>query len=294
MYVLLIQDLTSLYISGPVSKMFFYTLKIYKMWKSTTLIFFMLLLFNLTDCLSQETITVSKPKLEIQGENLSIAYDILNTKPGEKYKISLEVTDSKGILINAQSYTGDIGENVEGGANKKIIWNFTSDNIKDEVNINIKIVISKYQEPPISEEIAKSTVPYTRSGLVLQSVALPGLGMSKLKKNPCWITGVAGYGLIAGSIIYNGASKSNYKNFENSRNNQQELSYYKKYENQKTMSLICAIGAATIWVTDFIIVLGSSSKLKDNSKNYQKNKLSLIPDYSINCSAPLLSLKYTF
>jgi hypothetical protein len=262
--------------------------------KCAIIALFILLVFPLTDCIAQETLSVSKPLLEIRGENLNISYDILNSKPGERYNISLEITDSKGSIINAQTISGDIGQDVEGGKNKKIIWNFTSDNVKDEVNINIKIVITKYQVPPLSEEIAKSGEPYTRSRLVLQSVALPGLGMSKLKNKPCWITGVAGYGLIAGSIIYKGASKSNYKNFENSGNNQQELSYYKKYENQNTMSLICAIGAATIWVTDFVIVLGSSSKLKGNSKSYQSNKLSLIPDYSITCSAPLLSLKYTF
>jgi hypothetical protein len=262
--------------------------------KFTTFFLFILLILNLTDCLSQETLTVSKPKLEIQGENLSIAYDILNSKPGEKYKISLEITDPNGIIINAQSYTGDIGENVEGGINKKIIWNFSSDKIKDELNINIKIIITKYQVPSFSEEIAKPRLPYTRSGLVLQSVALPGLGRSKLKNKPCWIMGVTGYGLIASSVIYNGTSKSNYKKFVDTNNTQEEASYYKKYENQNTISLVCAIGAATIWVADLILVLRSSSKLKDYSYSDKKNRLLFIPDYKLAYKAPVLTLTYRF
>jgi hypothetical protein len=256
---------------------------------------FILPVFPLTDCIAQETLSVSKPLLEIREGNLNISYDIINSKPGERYNISLEITDSKGSIINAQSYSGDIGQDVEGGSNKKIIWNFTSDNVKDEVNIYIKIVITKNQKLREPEETAKPTQAYTTGKLTVQSIILPGLGLSKLNnRKPYWIMGVAGYGLIAGSIIYNGASKSNYENFLNSNHPQQEASYHKKYENQNTISVACAIGAATIWIADLIVVIRSSSKQKDSSVSNKKNNLSLIPEYKFNYKTPVLTLTYKF
>jgi hypothetical protein len=263
--------------------------------KCGTFFMFIILVFPKVNIIAQETLSVSKPLLEIHGENLNISYDILNSKPGERYSISLEVTDSKGSIINAQSITGDIGQSVEGGKNKKITWNYTSDNVKDEVNIYVKIVIRKYQASADSEQIAKQIPAYTRGRLLLQSVVLPGLGLTKLNDGkPYWIMGVAGYGLVAGSIIFNSSSKSNYNDFLNSNQPQQEASYYKKYEDQKTISIVCAISAVTIWVADLILVLRSSAKLKDSPDGDKNNKLSMFPDYKFACKAPVLTLTYKF
>jgi len=257
---------------------------------------FLLLLIKFLSigCIAQETFSITKPLLQVEGENLIINYDILNNKPGERYSISIEVTDSRGSVINARSLTGDIGNNIDGGKNKRIVWQFKKDNVNDEVNIYIKIIIKRYAERPLSEEIAGTGFFSTRSGLIVQSIALPGLGLSKITNNPNWIMGISGYGLVGSSVAFKSVSNSNYKNFENSSDPQLEDSYYTKYKNQKTISTICAIGAATIWVTDLILVSRASSRSKNLSKGGEKNKLFLVPQYYTVYDIPALGFKYVF
>jgi hypothetical protein len=255
---------------------------------------FIFVAFHLIGCLAQETLSVTKPLLEIQGGNLVIKYDILNSKPGEKYSISLDVTDSRGSVINAKSFSGDIGDNIDGGKNKRIIWRFADDNVKDEVNIYVKIIIKRYVKGRSAEGTAGPAFLGTRGGLVLQSIALPGLGLSKIKNKPYWIMGVAGYGLIGSSIVFRMASNTNYDNFENTNDPEEESTYYTKYKNQKSISTACAIGAATIWVADLILVLRASSKSGNPSGSDQNNKLFVIPDYIVSNNAPALTLKYVF
>lgn len=255
---------------------------------------FILIAFLPIGCLAQEMLTITKPLLEIQGENLIIKYDILNSKHGERYSISLDVTDSRGSVINAKSFSGDIGDNIDGGANKRIVWQFKKDNVKDEVNIYIKIILRRYAVRPQSGEITGPGFFATRGGLIVQSIALPGLGLSKITNNPYWIMGVAGYGLIGSSIVFKSASNSNYSNFQNSSDPQEEDTYYTKYKNQKNFSTICAVGAATIWVTDLILVLRASSRSGNPSTGDQNHKLILVPDYLSIYNAPALTLKYVF
>jgi len=254
-----------------------------------------LLLFQLKCCLAQEIPTIPKPLLELQGENLVIKYDILNSKPGEKYTIKLDVTDSKGSIINSQSLSGDIGDSIGGGNGKKIIWHYTSDNVKDEVQVYITIILEKHLVKAAPEEIYKAVKHYSLGSLLLQSIALPGLGLSKIHNNgPYWIMGIAGYGLITTSIIFKSSSNTSYDNFLNTNNPVEEDYYIKKYQNQKSVSTICIIGASTIWVADLIIVLSASSKLKYTSKSEHYNKLLIIPDYNLTYKAPILNFNYTF
>jgi hypothetical protein len=254
----------------------------------------LLLVFQLEFCLAQETPTIPKPLLEIQGENLFIKYNIINSKPGEKYTIKLEVTDSKGSIINSQSLTGDIGDSIQGGNGKKIIWHYTSDNVKDEVQVYITIALEKHPEKTAHEEFTRMTKHISRGSLFLQSIAIPGLGLSKIKNKPYWIMGIAGYGLITASIIFKSSSNSSHDNFLNTNNPVEEDYYIKKYRNQKSVSTICLIGAAAIWVADLIVVASSSSKLKYTAKSDHNYKLLIRPDYNLTYKAPILNFNYIF
>jgi len=254
----------------------------------------LLFVFQWFSGFGQESVTVSKPVLEIQGENLIIKYDILNSKPGNKFSVSLEIADSLGHSIIPESFSGDMGENIEGGNDKKIIWNFISDNIKDEVNIEVSIIL-RFIKEPVAEEISTPAKTLSRRSLMLQSVALPGLGLSKIHNNkPYWIMGIAGYGIIAGSAVYYGLSRSNYQDFLDASDPDQEIINYDKYKSQKKISMYCAIGAAALWVADLILVYNASSKPANLSALKQNGRLLLSPDYDIKYSATILRLKYTF
>lgn len=42
---------------------------------------------------------------------------------------ALELRDAKGIRINAKALAGDVGRNVSGGSNKRIIWDLGADKL---------------------------------------------------------------------------------------------------------------------------------------------------------------------
>ena len=254
----------------------------------------LVLMINLWYCNAQE-LSVSKPVLDTLGAKLVIKYDILNGKPGEKYKVSLEVVDAQGRIINSQSAFGDIGTNVEAGLGKQIIWDYRSDYVKEEVRIVIRISIERIPAGSFSGTDNTVSAEPGMGSLLLQSLAVPGLGLSKIYDGkPYWLIGVGGYGMIAGSLILHSSSKSNYDSFLNSGDPVAEEEYYDKYKSQKTASTVLAAGAAALWVTDLAIVYLIYSK-RSNTPSGSKDKiLSIIPEYNAEYHTTIIKLRYRF
>jgi len=230
-------------------------------------------------CHAQTSVQVSDPRLEMEGNIISITYDILNSDPEEKYTISIVIKDENGNNINARALNGDIGEEVSGGNNKQIKWNLEADNVFIDayvfVQINAKIipppkpVIMEPEKEPVQEEqdnnqatkteepkeepplVTKST-SYNRTGIILQSLALPGLGLSRITGKPHWLRGVAGYGCIAGSILLNRQAIKIFNEIEDLVYFDEINEAYDKSLRQDNISEILFYTAIGIWVTDFI------------------------------------------
>ena len=115
--------------------------------KSTQYFSVVLVNFFYSVCIAQTLPEVSKPSLELQDNKLVIVYEIKNFNPEDKFKISIEVTDSDGNIITAQSFSGDIGDDVTGGNNKKITWDFKKDNFSTDTEIYVQ-VSAEIQAPP--------------------------------------------------------------------------------------------------------------------------------------------------
>jgi hypothetical protein len=86
---------------------------------------------------------VTKPRLEVSDENLVISYDILNTKSSDFFLVWIEVTDAMGNKINAISVAGDVGNDVRGGKNKRITWDFGNDSIFIDGDLFVKVNAEK-------------------------------------------------------------------------------------------------------------------------------------------------------
>ena len=137
--------------------------------KTSVFIFILFLFFQNFCSYAQTEIRLSKPRLELEDNNLVISYDILNSKQTDKFRIWIEITDSIGQNINARSLSGDIGENVLGGNNKKITWNLKADNISLDIGIYVQV----YAEILTSDESYESILPVveiSRSGAIMQSL----------------------------------------------------------------------------------------------------------------------------
>jgi hypothetical protein len=284
-------------------------------------------------CYSQTSVKVSDPRLEMVGNTIHISYDILNSDPDEKYIISVAIKDEDGYAINARALDGDIGEAVSGGSNKQITWNLEADNIFLDafvfVQVNAKVipppepvVVTPAGEPkeevlqqkqevlddaqesnqPVSNQAVSRKEPpagtgsksYNRAGLVIQSLAIPGLGLSRVTGKPHWLRGVAGYGCIAGSVILNRQAINTYNGIEDLVYFDEINEAYDKSLMQDNISEILSYAAIGIWAADFIWTLVGTSDLNRPSYSSRSRGLSMGSNINPVSNAPLISIIYRF
>ncbi|MBA7538725.1 hypothetical protein ES705_31002 [subsurface metagenome] len=217
--------------------------------KTFIFIFTIFLFFYNSNCYAQTTVRLSKPRLELKDNHINIFFDILNSRQTDKFKIWVEIIDSTGNNIDARSLRGDIGENVSGGSNKKITWDLTADSIYLDAGIYVQV----NAEILTSAETAKIVRPVksiSRGGVFLKSLIFPGWGLSRISKGkPHWLKGVAGYGCIAASFIYNKKAVSSYDAYLNSNDIQEIETFYENSVKYDKLSEVFAYAGIGIWVT---------------------------------------------
>ena len=243
-----------------------------------------LLLFHFVSY-TQETVKLTKPRLELIDNYINIFYDILNSDQSDKFKIWVEITDSTGNKVNVQSLSGDIGENISGGNNKKITWDLKADSIYPDAGVYIQV----------NAEIIKPFKSISRGGVFLKSLAFPGWGLSSMNKSkPHWLKGVAGYGCIAASVIYNKKAVSSYDDYLQSNDIQDTKIFFDNSVKEDNLSEIFAYAAIGIWLTDFIWTIAGSSKLNNEPKYSQAKGFSIKTVYEPRAHVPMVALRYNF
>ena len=234
---------------------------------------------------------VSEPRLELQGNSVHIYYDISGSQPSETFTITVVVEDEQGNAIRASSLEGDVGKKISGGSNKHIIWNYEEDNVflNAEIEIRVNASVEKPRETP-----KESPGEAGRAGIILQSVALPGLGLTKVTGKPHWIKGVAGYGCIAGSVVMNRMAISTYNSISDLETDVAITEAYDKSVQQDQVSEILAYAAIGIWVTEFVWTLVGTSHMKKSSSLAASKGISLKSDFDPISNAPQLGIVLTF
>lgn len=241
-----------------------------------------LLLLAESPCTAQSGSSITNPVIELRDNQIHITYDILNSDSADFYNVRLEITDSAGHVIDAKTLSGDIGEQVNGGNDKQIIWGFQSDNVNIEGDLYIQIyaVVDRKE--------------FTRTSLVLQSLAFPGLGLSRLDGRPHWIRGVAGYGCIAGSVVLNRMAISTYDDYQSPGSAENAGDLLEKATRQDNISEVLAFAAVGIWITDMVWTLIGTSGMNDQGRSSQREGITVHPGYDPDLQMPLLSLRYRF
>ena len=262
--------------------------------KTFIFIFSLVLFFNNPFCHAQTAVKISNPRLELEDNHINIFFDILNSRQTDKFRIWIEITDSTGNNLAASSLSGDIGENVSGGNNKMITWDYAADSIYPETGIYVQV----NAEILASTETAEIIIPdnkISRGGVILQSLVLPGWGLSRINKGkPHWLKGVAGYGCIAASVVYNKKAVSSYNDYCNALEISEIDKLYKNSVRQDNLSEIFAYTAAGIWMIDIIWTIAGSSKL-NNEQNYgQVKRFSVYPVYEPHMRVQMVAFTYTF
>jgi hypothetical protein len=261
---------------------------------------------------------VSDPRLEMVGNTIQIAYDILNSTSSQEFTVDLIVKDEDGNVLRTSALTGDVGEKVSGGKDKRITWDLEADRIEINADIYVKVYVKAVPPPEtVSEapgpyetstttpaetardDLAEESPPtgtggtkYSRSGLILQSVAFPGLGLTRYKGGPHWVRGVLGYGCIAGSVIMNRTAIHTYDDIISQAGYDAKNSVYKKSLRQDQVSEVLAYTAVAIWISDLVWTYLGTSDLGQSGSRHRGLRIS--PCLAPDSGTPLLSFTYRF
>jgi len=222
---------------------------------------------------------ISEPKLEFDGSRLIVSYDLVNKNPSDIFYIWLEMKNQAGTPIRASAIKGDVGDSINPGDGKKIIWTPEEDAIFLDEDVSVELVGERYEKE------------FNKGSMVLLSGAVPGLGQTKISKGkPWWLTGVAAYGALAGGFIVHSSYNKTYESYMAETNAAERENLLNKSGKQLSLSSALFISAATIWAANIVWVAATPNKYRP----LQYAKLAFISAPGSNSGVALLSFKVNF
>jgi len=225
---------------------------------------------------------VKNVDIDIEKNQIIVNYDLIGNDTVNKHNVELFFIDDRYSVQLPKKLSGDFGEGVSPGLNKRIVWDVFTDDVIIAQKLQPKIVVNGIQKGG--------------SKNALYSILVPGLGDYFVKDSKSMIIkpyirtistlGLVGLGIIAGQkrteediwgwvtdwkagIDQNG----NYGIIETTE--WQIRGYETKnwlFENDKEVFLISGI---TLWVADVIWVF---------LKGTENEKLKIFSNYSFNAN----------
>jgi len=250
---------------------------------------FFILLINCKNLFSQ-IIVESKAKIqnvdfELVNDQLVITYNLVNTKPREKFNISVNIFTVAGKEIDAQAFSGDVNSDVSGGFKKKIIWDIQKDiaYLEDEIIVR---VLAELQNPKIIGPTSKGTA-------LLLSTLYPGWGSSKItQKKAHALKGLLAYGCVAGAVLYDYKAYDNYEKYKNTFDIEESDKLFEDAEDQRLISEVFLYSAVAVWSLEYLNILLAKNRTRTTAG--LNNNISIDYTYNKIVNTPMVSLKINF
>ena len=234
---------------------------------------------------------ITNTDFELRGNQLIITYDIEYYSGNQKFTVNTEIFYESGEKISAKSLTGDIDKNIKGGENKTIIWDLN----KDKVELDGRIYVEVSAVPELIAEVKKETgKSFSLTGTLAPSVVFPGYGNTRITRKPYWILGLAGYGSLVTSYMFNRSATSSYDEYLAEKTDRElRFIHYDDAEADKKISMAFGVAAGVIWAADITLLIVNYKKQKKNLSSASKPKTSFGYSYSTQLGANMLTLKIT-
>ena len=234
------------------------------MFRSNLSIFF-LFFFIFCCSFSSKSQQIENVDFSQEGTSIIVTFNLVDCPPKSFYNLSLTFTDRNNKKIIPISLEGDL-KGVFPGKSKKIIWKYTSD--IDELVIDISAEVT------IVESFSTKIKGGPENAIL--SMILPGWGdhyVNKVNKSVPYLVSLAFLG-VAGYGVYQKTQSDKFYNSYKAAITQNDMdNQYKLASDANQTFLVCAGGAALIWVIDVISVISKGSKNARISK--QKNSRAL-------------------
>ena len=257
--------------------------------KIRILLLFSFFAFIICESSYSQTIVESKAKIQNVGfmmvnDQLVITYDLVNTKPRERFNITANIFTTAGKEIDAQAFSGDVNSDVSGGYKKKIIWDIQKDiaYIEDEIIVR---VLAELQNPKIIKPTSKGTA-------LLLSTLYPGWGSAKItQKNTHVLKGLLAYGCVAGAVLYDYKAYDNYEKYKNSFDMEESDKFFEDAENQRMLSSVFLYSAVAVWSLEYLNILLAKNRTRTTAG---LNNISIDYAYNKISNTPMVTLKIDF
>jgi len=221
--------------------------------------------------------------IEDVNNKLVVKYGLIKSKDKQRFKVALIIRGASGQIITTNALSGDIGDNIAGGPNKQIVWDYNTDKIVLDEEIKIEVVASLIKpDVGLGKALALSTL-------------WPGWGLSKLDKKPYWLLGIAGYGCLGVSYVMNKNANSNYQYYLD--NTQDELSegFLSKSQSQNQLSKTMAYSAIGIWGINLVWTAIKAKKTNQSAISMlNKQKLFICTGFDPYTKTQGFTLRYRF
>jgi hypothetical protein len=246
--------------------------------KKQRLYFFLMFLFLVMKSFSQGFL-LTQPRLQFNGNQLQIFYDIITKNPEDNFYIWIEMKKANGDIIIAKNLSGDIGDDVKAGNNKKIVWIPERDSIILDEEISVVLKAEKY------------TKSFNKGSMMLRSMVFPGWGQTKISKGkPWWITGIVFYGTMAGDYFCYHSYFKNYDAYKIEEDPLKRNDYKKEAQQQLNYATTLFYSAAALWAINVFWVAATPNR----DQLLQHINLSFMPSQGSNNVIPLLSIRLDF
>jgi len=208
------------------------------------------LLLIISAAVQAQTVQIGTPKLDFDGKELKISYDILNADQSDQFYVWVLIQNKKGETLKLNSLTGDIGD-TKAGREKIISWIPANDSVFLNEEVSVELLAEKY---------VKS---FNKGSALLMSTIMPGLGQTKISNGkPFWLIGVASYGILAGGIILHTNSISSYDDYLVEQDPAKRDDLFAKSQQQLNISNVMFVSSAAAWVLNLVWIAATPNRYK--------------------------------
>lgn len=239
-------------------------------------VFLQVILLLISLSIKSQGFRVTSPTVDFDGTQLTIGYDIESESALDLFYIWLEIEKKNGESIRPKTLKGDIGENILSGKNKSITWLPGKDSVFLDEEIFVEVKAEKY------------VASFNRGSILLKSVLLPGLGQSKVKGKPYWITGIVAYGALAGGFVMMNSGKTDYNSYQVEENPAARQKLFEKAQNETNTAGLLLISGSVIWAANIIWI----ASIPNRYQPLKNGRISL--ERSSYGKAVLLALRLNF
>jgi hypothetical protein len=239
------------------------------------------LVFSFISGRSQSGAVIDNVDFNQKSDSLFVTYDLLKAKRNERFTVFLKIIPKSGREIKPVSVSGDIGNDIQGGKGKLMIWNIRKDNI--EINEEIAVEVTAISQMADIKQ-------FSRGKALLLSAVVPGLGITKLKNGGAWwLMSLGVYGCLAGSWVYHEMAQDNYGKYDQSLITDERNSLYSTANQQHDISVGFLYASGAIWLGNVIWTLATPKKTGDDLKG-----LSVSGGYDPISQTPMVNIKFGF